>query len=231
MSLERPALHPPLHAVLFDMDGTLVDSEGAHWQAWVRVLRRWSVELDFATYCAHHAGMPTIDNAVDVQRRYALPTSVDALVQAKVDETRAHLAREGYPLQPAARATLDWCQAHGLRTAVVTGASREAIHTVLGPHGLLPRFDTLVGLDDVPRNKPHPDGYQLALQRLGLQPEEAVAFEDSQHGLAAAVAAGVPAIAIPTPISAGHDFRRATAVCTDLVAATDWLSAHRTLPR
>jgi HAD superfamily hydrolase (TIGR01509 family) len=222
---------PLLKAVLFDMDGTLVDSEGAHWQAWVRVLRRWSVELDFATYCAHHAGMPTIDNARDVLQRYALPTTVEALVQGKVDETRAHLAREGYPLQPATCATLAWCHAHGLRTAVVTGASQEAIHAVLGPHGLLPGFDTLVGLDDVPRNKPHPDGYQLALRRLGLTPGEAVAFEDSQHGLAAAVAAGVTAIAIPTPISAEHDFRGAAAICADLVAATDWVARHFTLPR
>jgi HAD superfamily hydrolase (TIGR01509 family) len=223
--------HPTLKAVLFDMDGTLVDSEGAHWQAWVRVLRRFGVELDETTYRRHHAGMPTLDNAVDVQRRYGLSATVDALVQAKVDETRAHLAREGYPLQPATLATLDWCHAHGLRCAVVTGASQEAIHTVLGPHGVLDRFDTLIGLDDVPRNKPHPDCYQLALTRFELQPEEAVAFEDSQHGLAAAVAAGVPAIAIPTPISAEHDFRRAAAICPDLVAATDWLTRHRTLPR
>ncbi|WP_165396811.1 HAD family hydrolase [Sphaerotilus mobilis] len=222
---------PHLKAVLFDMDGTLVDSEGAHWQAWVRVLRRHGAELDEATYRTHHAGMPTLDNAVDVQRRYALSATVDELVQAKVDETRAHIAREGYPLQPATRATLDWCHAHGLRCAVVTGASQEAIHTVLGPHGLLAHFDTLVGMDDVPRNKPFPDCYLLALDRLGLQAGEAVAFEDSQHGLAAAVAAGVPAIAIPTPISAEHDFSRATAICTDLVAATDWLTRHRTLPR
>ena len=222
---------PTLKAVLFDMDGTLVDSEGAHWQAWVRVLRRHGVELDETTYRTHHAGMPTLDNAIDVQRRWRLSATVDELVQAKTDETRAHLAREGYPLQPATRATLDWCQAHGLRCAVVTGASQEAIHTVLGPHGLLDRFDTLIGLDDVARNKPHPDCYQLALTRFGLLPEEAVAFEDSQHGLAAAVAAGVPAIAIPTPISAEHDFRRATAICPDLVAATDWLVRHRSLPR
>jgi HAD superfamily hydrolase (TIGR01509 family) len=222
---------PTLKAVLFDMDGTLVDSEGAHWQAWVRVLRRWGAELDETTYRVHHAGMPTLDNAIDVQRRYGLSASVDELVQAKIDESRAHLAREGYPLQPATRATLDWCHARGLRCAVVTGATQEALRAALGPHGLLDRFDTLIGMDDVPRNKPYPDCYQLALSRFGLQPGEAVAFEDSQHGLAAAVAAGVPAIAIPTPISAEHDFRGAAAICADLVAATDWVARHFTLPR
>jgi beta-phosphoglucomutase-like phosphatase (HAD superfamily) len=226
-----PAEAPPLHAVLFDMDGTLVDSEASHWQIWREVLARWSVELDEPTYQRWHAGMPTWDNAVDLVARVALPIDVAALAELKAVHTRRFLAEQRFVLQPGAVAALDWCAAHGLRVALVTGASQESIRLVLGPHGLLARFETLVGMDDVPRNKPHPDGYLLALQRLGLGADAAVALEDSQHGVAAARAAGLACLALPTPISAGHDFSPATAVLPNLAAATDWLAHHRTLPR
>lgn len=218
---ETPA---PLHALLFDMDGTLVDSEAAHGRIWAELLQQgWGVVLDEASYRRHHAGLPTLANALDLVARFGLAIEPAALARHKAARTRERFAAEGVPLRAGARELLDWAAAAGLRLALVTGASHEGIDLALGPHGLLERFETRVGLEDVAHNKPAPDGYRLALQRLGLAPAQALALEDSQHGVAAARAAGLRCLALPTAVSAGHDFGAASRVLPDLAAALAWL--------
>jgi len=72
-------------------------------------------------------------------------------------------------------------------------------------------------------SKPAPDCYLLALQHMGLQAHDAVAFEDTEHGVTAAVAAGLACVAIPTPMSAGQDFSAATVLLPDMESAVDWV--------
>ena len=217
----------PLHAILFDHDGTLVDSEPTHWQIWNAVLAPLGLSIPEADYRDRYAGMPTPANAVDLVERLGIDLPPAVLAERKAEATRAHLAREPFPLMPGAREAIAALQAAGLRLAVVTGAARDATLASLGAHGLLDAFETVVTVDDVALGKPAPDCYLLAARRLGLAPADCVAVEDSEHGLQSAADAGVPCVVKPTGMSRHHDFGRATVRVPDLLAATAWILRRR----
>jgi HAD superfamily hydrolase (TIGR01509 family) len=213
-------------AVLFDHDGTLVASEELHFAHWQQVLARYGAALTESQYQQHYAGMPSVDNAHDAIGRFALSAEPAALSAQKNEVTRDFLAHSAFPLMPDVAASIARCQAAGLRLGVVTGARRFMVAATLRSHELGPVFETVVSADDVVNNKPAPDGYLLALQLMGLQAHEAIALEDTEHGVAAATAAGLACVAIPTPMSANHDFRAATIVQPTMADAVGWLLAQ-----
>lgn len=215
-----------LKAILFDHDGTLVDSEAVHCQLWLDVLKPYGVSFSEDDYIRRYSGMPTIANARDLVARFALPVSAEDLSARKIAVAAEFLTHNAFPLMPQARAILDHFAAQGLVLAVVTGAGHDAVRASLRAHGLLERFATVVSCDDVAHSKPAPDCYLLAAQRLGLSPAECIAIEDTEHGLVAAADAGVPCIAIPNAMSAHHDFSRATVILPDLQAARAWVEGR-----
>ncbi len=213
-----------IHAILFDHDGTLVDSETIHCRMWAQVLERHGVVFSEALYKAHHAGVPTAANAVDIVARFGLPLQAEELARAKDAAVTAYLARDVFPLMPGALEAIAFFRRAGLRQAVVTGARRHGVESSLRGHGLAAGFDTVVSADDVRRSKPAPDCYLLALERLGLQAHECVAIEDTEHGVEAARSAGIDCVAVPHVMSEHQDFGRATAVLRDLHEAVDWIA-------
>ncbi|MBT0569677.1 HAD family phosphatase [Curvibacter sp. CHRR-16] len=216
----------PLQALLFDHDGTLVDSETGHWQQWNQALAELGVSIDEADYSAHYAGLPTVNNAQrlldtllcesESRKPPEQRLTVQDLVARKQAATRAYLQGGAFPLMPGVREMLQFCQQAGLRMAIVTGARQFVVEATLRFHGLEGVFETVVSADDVQHSKPHPACYLLALQRMGLQASQALAVEDTQFGLAAAHGAGVACVAIPTPLSAHHDFAKAVRVMESL---------------
>jgi HAD superfamily hydrolase (TIGR01509 family) len=210
-------------AVLFDHDGTLVASEELHFAHWQQVLARYGAALTESLYQQHYAGMPSVDNAHDAVERFGLAAEPASLSEQKNEVTRAYLASSAFPLMPGVAASIARCQAGGLRLGVVTGARGFMVEATLRSHAMAPSFETVVSADDVVHNKPAPDGYLLALRRMGLQAHEAVALEDTEHGVAAATAAGLACVAIPTPMSASHDFGAATVVRPTMADAVQWL--------
>jgi HAD superfamily hydrolase (TIGR01509 family) len=220
------AMPPRFKAVLFDHDGTLVASEELHFAHWQQVLARYGATLTESLYQQLYAGMPSVDNAHDAVKRFGLSVDPAALSEQKNEATRAYLESAAFPLMPDVAVSIARCQAAGLRLGVVTGARGFMAAATLRSHAMAPAFETVVSADDVVHNKPAPDGYLLALQRMGLQAHEAVALEDTEHGVAAATAAGLACVAIPTPMSASHDFRAATIVQPTMVGAVKWLLAQ-----
>ena len=216
----------PIRAVLFDHDGTLVDSEPVHLALWQEVLAPLGVALDLPTYKACHAGIPTPANAVDMVRRFGLALTPQTLAGAKHEATARWLARQPFPLMPSARGAVQRLRAAGLRLAIVTGAEGAGARRTLRGHGLEGLFDTVVSGDDVARSKPAPDCYRLALERLGLPAEACVALEDTAAGLHAATEAGLRALAIPHALSAHQDLGRAHLRVADLGEAADWVLAR-----
>lgn len=210
-------------AVLFDHDGTLVDSEAVHHALWNQVLQPYGVEIPRDVYMQHYSGVPALANGEDVRQRYGLSSSADALAEAKNNAAAVYLQTHAFPLMPGVRESLARLNAAGLRKGVVTGARMFAIAATLRSHAMAPEFEVVVSADEVVHSKPAPDCYLLALQQMGLQASEAVAFEDTEHGVASAIAAGVACVAIPTPMSAAQDFSAATVVVQDMAAAVDWV--------
>ena len=216
-----------LRAVLFDHDGTLVDSEPVHHRIWNQVLDPYRVAIPEDLYQRHYAGIPAAANAEDLVRRYGLDVAPAALTEAKNAATRAFLARAAFPLMPGVPEALEELVRLGLRLAVVTGANGHGVRATLAAHGLAHRFCLTVSAEDVARSKPAPDCYLLAARRLGLEPGQCLALEDTQHGLEAAHGAGVPCLALPTPMSRHHDFSHALAVLDGLAEAVQHI--RRTL--
>lgn len=205
-----------LRAVLFDHDGTLVDSEPIHYQLWVQVLRRYGVTISEEVFNSVCAGMPTLANAVDLVKRYNLPVQAENLAEEKHTITKEFLAENAYPLMPGVQKAIQALIEQGLTLAIVTGANQHSVGATVRTYSFDRHFAYVISADDVQKSKPAPDCYLLALEKLGLQPEECLAIEDTEHGLRAASQAGIPCLVLPTELSMNHDFSLATVVVKEM---------------
>lgn len=205
-SAARPCL-------LFDLDGTMLDTDHLHLRAWNEVLAGPPMDAPF--YRASVMGLP---NAQITPR--LLPCGTDAqrqaLADAKEARFRALLGESAMPL-PGLADLLDAAEAAGTLTAVVTNAPRANAEAMLRGLGWLGRFPVLVIGEELPRPKPDPMPYLVALERLGGRVETAIAFEDSASGMRAAAGSGAFPVGITTSLPAA-DLRAAGA----LLAISDY---------
>ncbi len=212
-----------LKAILFDFDGTLVNSEPLHFRMWQQVLANYGVGLTVQQYQEYYAGVPTTLNAVDMVKRFALSVPHDVLSNAKKALTRAVVADSGFPLMPAVQETLAHFSRCGLKLGIVTGATRKNVDVILGVNSLDEYFSVIVSGEDISRNKPAPDCYLLAMEMLGVSKNECLAFEDTELGVRAAVSAGITCLAVPTAMSSHHDFSNAAGIFASLQQASAWV--------
>ncbi|WP_427028094.1 HAD family hydrolase [Halomonas sp. H2] len=212
-----------LRAILFDHDGTLVNSEPVHYRMWAEVLQRYGFTLSEQQYKAHYAGVPTPANAVDLVQRFEIDETPQKLVEAKSAATCEYLEQQAFPLMPGVEEAISYFHGAGLKLAVVTGASANGVQTTLRVNKLEHYFSVIVSGDDVRASKPAPDCYLLALQQLGVSAAECLAIEDTQHGLEAAFQAGINCVALPTEMSMHHDFHLAVATLGGMPAAVEYV--------
>ncbi|UYO75171.1 HAD family phosphatase [Halomonas qinghailakensis] len=213
-----------LRAVLFDHDGTLVNSEPIHYRMWAQVLQRYGFTLTEQEYKARYAGVPTPTNAIDLVQRLGIDDSPKQLAEAKNAATREYLDRQAFPLMPGVQEAISCFHSAGLKLAVVTGASANGVQTTLRVNEFKDYFSAVVSGDDVRASKPAPDCYLLALQQLGVSAAECLAIEDTQHGLEAAFRAGIDCVALPTEMSKHQDFNLAVAVLGGMPEAIEYVS-------
>jgi HAD superfamily hydrolase (TIGR01509 family) len=173
-------------AVLFDLDGTLVDSMNLHALALSAVLRE-RLSLDFRPEELRHliSGRPSAEMLADFTRE-----RIDELVQAWRDYERPLLSQ--VPLFPGVREMLSDLVKHGVKLAVVTSQTRDEMTLWRQQIKLDGFIDLWVSSDDVEKPKPAPDSVKVAVERLGCRPEESLMVGDSSFDLLAAKAAGVP---------------------------------------
>ncbi|GAA0409990.1 HAD family phosphatase [Streptomyces luteireticuli] len=184
-----------LQAVLLDMDGTLVDTEGFWWEVEVAVFAELGHRL-LEEYREIVVGGPMHRSAAFLIQatgaRIAL-AELTALLNTRFSE----MIGQGVPLMPGARRLLTELAAHSVPTALVSASHREIIDRVL--HTLGPEHFTLtVAGDEVERTKPHPDPYLAAAARLGVEPGRCAVVEDTITGVTAAEAAGCRVVAVPS---------------------------------
>ena len=215
-----------LEAILFDHDGTLVDSEATHWLLWRRLLAKYDRDLSEQDYKAYCAGVPTPLHAELVVQRLALPASARELAEKKDLLLQEFLAGSSFPLMPYAHETLTFFKHNGMKLGVVTGAGRLAVDNTLKRYGLASLFDIVVSGDDVVRSKPAPDVYLHALKLLAVPPQRGLAVEDTSNGVRAAVAAGLTCLAVRNDFSRHHDFAGAAHVFDHLEELRAWVAAE-----
>jgi HAD superfamily hydrolase (TIGR01509 family) len=184
-------------ALLFDLDGTLVDSDAEHLVAFQRVLAPHGIKLDRSEYAANIMGA---SNAM-IARRYLAhlsPLEQAAALDAKEAAYRDNL-RDLEPIL-GALVLLDFADRRGLKRAVVTNAPRANAEKVLAALGIGRRLPILVIGGELARSKPDPLPYLTALERTGAQAAHSVAFEDSLSGVRAAAAADLAVVGMTTTL-------------------------------
>jgi len=216
-----------LKLVIFDHDGTLVDSESTHFSIWRNFLANYDIDFQEHDYMQHCSGVPTLQNAKLILEYYDLDFSMEDLAEQKEAYTSRYLEKRSLPLMPFASECIDRCRSAGLLCAVATGASRYEIQKTCSTYFDHATFDTLATKDDVQRSKPAPDVYQLVMDQLDIAPDQCIAIEDSATGVSSALAASLDVIAIPNAYSKQQNLSQATYTCANLREATDLLLAMR----
>ncbi|ONK15591.1 HAD family phosphatase [Streptomyces sp. MP131-18] len=200
---------PGPQAVLLDMDGTLVDTEGFWWDAECEVFEALGHQL-----AEEHrevvVGGPMTRSAGYLIEVTGADITLDEL-RLLLNATFLRRLEAGVPLMPGARRLLTELAAHRVPTALVSASHRTVIDRILGSLG--PEyFAVTVAGDELPRTKPHPDPYLTAATRLGADPARCVAVEDTVTGVASAEAAGCRVVAVPSvapiPAAAGRTLVR-----------------------
>lgn len=183
-------------SVIFDLDGTLVDSEPNYYEAGKRTLAEYGVP-DFSwTEHERYIGISTRETLADWRERYGLSAPVEELLAVK-DRHYLGLASASTRVYPEMRAFVELLADEGVPMAVASGSSPVAIGAILGGTGLDAHLRTVVSADEVARGKPAPDVFLEAAGRLGAEPADCVVVEDAAPGAAAAHAAGMRCIAVP----------------------------------
>lgn len=184
-----------LEALLFDLDGTLTDTDTLHLQALQQLLREQGRELSEAEFDAHVSGRANADMC-----RYLFPGRPVAEHEAFADRKEARFRALSPTLQPTAglERLLAHAERRGIGMAVVTNAPRANAQHMLAAMGLAERFEHVLVAEELARAKPDPLPYLTGLERLGARADHALAFEDSVPGVTAASRAGILTVGLST---------------------------------
>ena len=187
----------PRAALLFDLDGTMLDTDAIHRAVFADMLAPYGFDVTHEFYMQHVHGRLNVDIFADL-----LPDLDDpqAMSEAKEAEFRNRLPRP-FPGMPGVVDLVRRAEREGWGLAVVTNAMRPNAEAMMSAIGVREAFDVLIIGEECPRGKPDPYPYQEAMRQLGLPPERCIAFEDSPSGMRAAHASGAYAVGIRSSLS------------------------------
>ena len=216
-----------IEALIFDMDGLLADSEPLAGETIVALFRRYGREVDLSAEEGQRlVGMRMREILAAVAEIYGLVLPTDALAH-EYEELRLTVLQGRLQPMPGAKQLIAFAREAGLPMALATSGVRRYADAVLAETGLAGSFAVEVTGEDVVRGKPAPDVFALTAMRLGVAPAGCVVFEDAPNGIAAAVAAGMRAVAVPNIYTRELAFPAAPEVVfPDLHAAILWLQAQ-----
>ncbi|NEQ99719.1 MAG: HAD-IA family hydrolase [Cyanothece sp. SIO2G6] len=181
--------HGPPEAILFDLDGTLTNTDALHFQIWREFLLNYDLDIDREFYDQKFSGRLNQDILVEILPQLSMEAAI-ALGVEKEAEFRNRASGSLVPL-PGLLSTLDWIESHNLKKAVVTNAPRQNALFMLQTLKVDHRFSLVIIGEEVEFAKPHPLPYLTALEKLGVAAAKAIVFEDSPTGITAGVKAGI----------------------------------------
>lgn len=186
-----------IKALIFDMDGTIVDNMAVHTAVWLEILADLGTNITASEFQATVAGRTNFETL-----RELVNPQMDAAEANEISLTKEARYRQRYApfLQPmpGLLSLLKRARQADMKLAVATAAGTDNINFIMNGLKLWDQFDVVVGADDVERGKPHPDLFLLAAERLAMPPQNCLVFEDALTGIEAARRAGMAAIAVTT---------------------------------
>lgn len=197
--------HNTLKAVILDFDGLILDTETPLYLSWQEVCAAHGVPMDHAWWAVRltaHSDPP--EAYVLLEERSSRPIDREQLHRARAARELSLI--EDQALLPGVLEVISQAKALSLRIGIASNSERSWVTRHLSRLGLLGEFDQIRCRDEVANPKPDPALYLAVLSALGVSPHQAIAFEDSPVGVAAAKAAGVFCVAVPNTVTSGLDF-------------------------
>jgi HAD superfamily hydrolase (TIGR01509 family) len=200
-------------AVIFDMDGVLIDSQPLHYELDMNVLKECGYAAELATVVPY-TGLSNPDRWPQYKESLELSETVERLIELaeehmhKIFDNATLVPIEGIPQ------LLDGIKAMGIKLGVASSSSHELIQLVLSRTGLEGKFDFIMSGEDLSEGKPNPEIYLKAAEKAGIAPNLCIAVEDAPAGILSAKNAGYTVIAYNNPNTLGQDFTHADHVVT-----------------
>jgi len=186
-------------AVLFDMDGVLIDARDWHYDALNEALRIFGVEISRSDHLSRFNGLSTRKKLDMLTSEGVIPYELhDAIQSIKQDRTLRIAAQMCFPIV-SHQVLITRLKALGIKVGLVTNSIRKSSEFMLEYAGLLKFMDVVVTNEDVLEGKPNPAGYLLAMQKLEVLPSETIVIEDGEYGILAAEATGATVIKVNDP--------------------------------
>lgn len=214
----------PVKAVVFDMDGLLVDTETVVYRAMQRAAGGIGSAMPFATF-QRMVGLQHAHSDLILIEHFGDGFDLGAWSAAVSAHFREELAG-GIALKTGVVEILDQLDALGLPRAIATSSSLESVRASLGPHSLVDRFHALVTRDAQTQGKPHPEPFLMAAEALGVDPADCLALEDSHNGVRSASAAGMMTVMVPDMLDPTEEMETlCVRIAQDLHEVRGWLEA------
>lgn len=186
-----------LKAVLFDLDGTVTDTEKIYQKYWIQSAH----EAGFSEFSSEDAlflrSLNHKDAEVMLHDRFGTNFDFKKVHDNTVKYTIEEISKNGIALKPGLEPLLSYMKLHEIKSAIVTATDKENAIKKMRIAGIENSFDFLISAHDVENGKPHPDPYLFALKELGISQNEAIAVEDAPNGILSAYRAGLPVVMIP----------------------------------
>ena len=182
-------------AVIFDLDGLLIDSEVISHRLYDELLHRYGKSVTVAEYARDYSGKTGVANMTNVIARYNLPITVEEGLTWEVAREKELL--QDVQLKPGAAALLSWLKTEGVAVVLATSSVRERAVEVLTRLGVVQYFDDMVFGTEIERGKPWPDIFLKAAEKAHAAPADCLVLEDSEAGIQAAHAAGIDVLCVP----------------------------------
>lgn len=182
--------HQRIRAVLFDLDGVLVDATEWHYEAFNRSLGLFGYSITRYEHLSAYNGLPTRKKLEMLSVEKGLPSSLHELInRVKQVYTREEILKQCWPVFEK-QYLMSRLEREGLRIAVCSNAVRDTVELTLERSGLLPHCEFVISNEDVKHPKPAPEIYESAIRRMDLLPTQVMVVEDAPHGVAAARSSG-----------------------------------------
>ena len=185
-----------IKAVIFDLDGLLIDSEIVSYKIYKEILNQFGHSFSIEEYAQNFSGKTEVKNVTNLIDTYNLPWTVEVGLD-NVLKVEDKFINEGIDLKTGVKKLLTYLKDKNLKIAIASLSTRDRALTILRQHNIVEYFDEFVFGNEIEKGKPNPDIFLKACDKISVNPEECLVLEDSELGIQAAYSANIPVICIP----------------------------------
>lgn len=185
-----------IKAVIFDLDGLLIDSEIISYKIYKEILQQFGHNFSIEEYVQNFSGKTEVKNITNLIDTYSLPWTVEEGLN-NFSKIENKFIAQGIDLKEGAKELLGYLKDNNFKIAIASSSTRDRALTILKQHNIIGYFDEFVFGNEVEKGKPNPDIFLKACEKLSEKPEECLVLEDSEAGIQSAYSANIPVICIP----------------------------------